>query len=153
MKTAAAGVGLGLGFGFLLSWAQVTDPQVIEAMLLLQSPEVFLLMGSAIAVSSLGAWTLRLRGARAVLTGEAIAWELTRPSLRHLAGSALFGLAWGVAKSCPGPIAAMAGQGQLTALALGVGVLAGALGFGLLERRFALPTAPARSSDTAACAP
>jgi hypothetical protein len=49
VRTAA--VGFGLAFGFLLSWAQPTDPDRIRAMLLLEDPYLYRMLGSAVVVA------------------------------------------------------------------------------------------------------
>jgi hypothetical protein len=58
----------GVVFGFALAWSRVTDPAVIRDMLLLREADVFLLMGSAIAVAAIGARLLRGAGARSLVT-------------------------------------------------------------------------------------
>ncbi len=135
MRNNLGGAAIGLLFGVVLSWAQVTDPRVIQAMLLLKEPDVFLLMGSAIAVSSAGIWLLRLRGVRAVSSGEPITWERTTPQGRHVLGSAMFGLGWALTQSCPGPVAAMMGQGKLGGITVGAGIFVGVWTFRSYELR------------------
>ena len=52
-------VGFGTAFGFLLAWAQLTDPGVIQRMLLLREIDVYLLMATAMAVAYVGVRLLR----------------------------------------------------------------------------------------------
>jgi uncharacterized membrane protein YedE/YeeE len=66
-----------------------------------------------------------LRGRRALLTGVRIDWRPTRPTARHIVGSVLFGVGWGISKACPEPIAAQLGSGRLFVPALAAGVLVG----------------------------
>ena len=112
-------------FGLLLAWARLSDPTVIRQMLLLREPDVFFIMGTAIAVAAVGVRLLRAAGGRAVLTGEPIQWSTRRPEPRHVLGSIIFGAGWSVAGTCPGPVAAMIGQGHLAGLVVGAGVLLG----------------------------
>jgi uncharacterized membrane protein YedE/YeeE len=112
-------------FGFLLAWARLSDPAVIRAMLLLREADVFLIMGSAIAVAAVGVRLLRAAGLHAVLTGEPIHWSTQRPEPRHVLGSIIFGARWSVAGTCPGPVAAMIGEGHLAGLVVGAGLLLG----------------------------
>ena len=58
MKANLATLVVGVLFGFTLGWAQLHDPAVIYAMLRLREPDVFLLMGIAIATAALGARAL-----------------------------------------------------------------------------------------------
>jgi hypothetical protein len=92
-------------------------------MLSLDSPRIYLLMGSAVAVAFVGARLLR--GRRALLTGEPINWAAARPTRGHIFGSVLFGIGWGISEACPGPTAAALGGGRVLALAVAVGVLVG----------------------------
>lgn len=121
-------IGLGAAFGFVLTWAGMTDPDVIRSMLLLEDAYLFLVMFSSMAVAFSGIRLLRLRRTRALLTGEPLDWNSSRPERRHVVGSVLFGLGWATALSCPGPVAAQLGQGRLWSLCtiagIGVGLFA-----------------------------
>ena len=125
MKTKAIGLAGGVVFGFTLAWARLTDPHVIRDMLLLKEPHVFLIMGSAVAIAAFGMRVLKLRSARCIVSGEPIDWSVEQPRTRHVAGSILFGIGWTVAGTCPGPVAAMIGEGRLLGVSVVVGLLAG----------------------------
>lgn len=139
MTGKLVGLGTGVGFGFVISWAGVTNPAVIRDMLLLREAHVFLLMGSAIAVAAVGVRLLRGLGLRSVVTHEPINWTPTQIQSRHVVGSAIFGAGWSVACTCPGPIAAMIGQGQVAGLIVGAGVISGIALKQRLDARRALP--------------
>lgn len=115
----------GTAAGFVMAWAGLTDPRVIREMLLLQGAHVFLLMGSAIIVAAVGAQLLRRAELRSVVTREPIAWTGESPAARHVVGSVIFGAGWSIAGTCPGPVAAMIGQGQLAGLVIASGIIAG----------------------------
>ena len=122
----AAGV-LGAAFGFVISWGQFTNPDRIRDMLLVKDLYLYLMMGTAIAVATVGLRLLRRRGVRALVTGSRIAWETARPERRHYVGAAIFGLGWSLSDSCPAPIAAQLTQGVLWSLftiaGIGIGIL------------------------------
>jgi len=141
MRGRLAAAGFGALFGFLISWGQFTDPDRIRDMLLLRDAYLYLMMFSAIAVAGTGTWLLRRRRTRALLTGEPISVERTRPERRHVVGAAIFGVGWAVADSCPAPIAAQLTQGVWWSLCTIAGVFLGVEVF--LRRREA---AAARSS-------
>src|SRR3954469_13243420 len=87
----------------------MTSPEVIRSALLFEDGYLFLFFGAAVITSLVG---LRLvRGRRALLTGARIDWVAERPQRRHIVGSLIFGLGWGIADACPGPIATQLGQG------------------------------------------
>ena len=142
MNVKVAGLFAGMGFGFLLSWARLSDSTVSRDMLLLREPHAFLIMGSAIVVAAVGLHVLRLTGSRAFLTGERIAWSLQRPERRHVIGSVIFGAGWSVAGICPGPVAAMIGEGRLGGLVVASGLLAGVALQPRFARRLAIERAP-----------
>jgi uncharacterized membrane protein YedE/YeeE len=125
MTTKIVGLLAGIAFGFVLAWARVTDPAVIRAMLLLQEPDVFLLMGSAVLTAAVGVRLLRAWKLRSIVTREPIAWTTAAVQRRHITGSALFGVGWSVACTCPGPVASMIGQGQVAGVLVAAGLLSG----------------------------
>jgi uncharacterized membrane protein YedE/YeeE len=92
-------------------------------------------MGSAMAVGFIGVRLLRRFGAR-TLEGQAVTWSPTKPARNHVLGSVLFGLGWSLACTCPGPAAALIGQGRVTALWVVAGILGGvAIRAWVTERR------------------
>ena len=123
MRLRLAALVLGVVSGFTLSWARMTDPRTFHAMLSLDSPRIYLLMGSAVAVAFVGARLLR--GRRSLLTGERINWVRARPTRSHIGGSVVFGIGWGISEACPGPTAAALGGGRVLALAVAAGVVVG----------------------------
>lgn len=120
-----AAAGFGAAFGFLISWGQFTDPDRIRDMLLLADPYLYLTMFTAMGVGFVGIRIIRRRRARALLTGEPIAWRPERPRANHLVGAAIFGLGWAIADSCPAPIAGQLAQGVIWAIPTIAGVLVG----------------------------
>lgn len=150
MKTAALVVGI--GFGFVLGWARLTDYDVIHRMLLLREFDVFLMMGAAMATAAIAARLLRAIGTRTLVGAAPISWTVTRPTRDHVVGSVIFGTGWAIAGTCPGPIAAQLGRGQLAALITLAGVLCGVALFGYVKRRRE-PTLASRATETAAPQP
>src|SRR3954463_3399102 len=128
-RKLVAGAVIGALFGALLCWTGMASPEVIRKALLFQDSYLFLMFAAAVLTSLVG---LRLvRGRRALLTGDRIDWKIERPERRHVVGSLVFGIGWGVADACPGPIATQLGQGIL-----GSGFTPGG---GLLGGRLSLP--------------
>jgi len=145
MKTRLIGLAAGIVFGFTLAWARLTDPHVIRNMLLLKEAHVFLIMGLAVVIAAIGVRLLKASGARTILSGEPIAWSVERPQPRHIVGSLLFGIGWATAGTCPGPVAAMIGQGRLVGLTVAFGIAAGVVLQRVLVRRSVEPSTPARA--------
>jgi uncharacterized membrane protein YedE/YeeE len=116
----------GAGFGFVLAWAQLTDPERIRQMLLLEDAHYYLMMATAFAVGTLGTRLLQARHAHALVTGELVTVELSPVERRHVTGGVLFGLGWAITNACPGPIAAQLGQGLWWSLLTLAGFVIGA---------------------------
>ena len=139
MRARVAGGLIGMVFGVTLSWTGLTSPDVLREGLLFQNSYLYLFFGSAVLTSFVG---LRLvRGRRALLTGQRIQWAVERPQRRHIVGSLIFGLGWGVADACPGPIATQLGQGVPWSLCTIAGLVVGIRLYLTRERSAARATA------------
>ena len=147
MAVRLAALGFGAVFGFAISWGQFTNPDRIRDMLLLRDPYLYLMMATAVAVGFLGTRVLRRLRARALLTGEPVTWETSRPARRHVVGAAVFGVGWAVADSCPAPIAAQLTQGVWWSLFTIAGVLLGVLLFLRRQDDLAAETVRVRDAD------
>jgi uncharacterized protein len=132
VRVRPAAAGFGAVFGFVLAWTQMTDPDVIREMLLLEDAYLFLVMVSAIGTAFVGVRAVRRLRVRA---GRPIAWAVARPERRHVEGSLVFGAGWGLSSSCPGPIAAQLGQGMAWSAATIAGVVIGILLYGRMAQR------------------
>jgi uncharacterized membrane protein YedE/YeeE len=122
---ALAAFAVGLVFGLTLSWSGMTSPVVLRDGLLFRDAYLMLFFASALGTAFVGLRLLKALQARAVLTGEPVAWTTVRPRREHVLGSVLFGVGWAVADVCPGPIAAQLGQGMAWSMATTAGLLAG----------------------------
>lgn len=140
VKPRLAGLIVGLLFGAVLAWSGMTSPVVIRGALLFQHAYLFLFFGSAVLTATLGLALLRRWRAVAVFTGRPISWVRETPARRHILGSLLFGLGWGISDACPGPIATQIGQGIGWAVFTLAGVIIGVYAF---LRRHQVETEPA----------
>lgn len=91
----------GLLFALGLGLAGMTRPDKVLGFLRLQDPDLALVMGGAVLVTSLGFPHIRRRG-------RALFSALHLPTRRRIdrpliIGAALFGAGWGLAGLCPGP--------------------------------------------------
>src|SRR3954454_10543171 len=100
MRPRVAGGLVGVVFGVVLCWSGMSDPQVVRDALLFHSAYLFLFFGSAVAVATAGLQLLRRHRARALVTGEAVGWPRERLQRRHVTGSLIFGLGWGLSNAC-----------------------------------------------------
>lgn len=149
MVKLVAGTLVGVVFGIVMSWSGMASPEVIRHALLIEQSYLFLMFASAVATASLGLALLRRRERNAVLTGDRLSYGRDAVRRRHIVGSLLFGIGWGVADACPGPIAAQIGQG----IPWAVFTLAGAsFGVWLFLRRGTTETEPACDATPALAA-
>ncbi len=127
LPTLAGALLAGLIFGIGLILAGMSNPAKVLAFLDLAGdwdPSLALVMVSGIAVTRVGLLIGRHTGRSA--SGEPFHASSHRPADRRLlAGSALFGLGWGLAGFCPGPAVVAVGAGYLPALPLAAGMLIG----------------------------
>lgn len=135
MNTLAAFTsGLVFGLGLLLSG--MADPGKVKGFLDLAGawdPSLAFVMAGAILV---GFFAFRLAGGRATsFLGGAIQLPTRRDiDLRLVAGSAVFGVGWGLAGYCPGPALVSLGAGQDKAVVFVAAMLAGMLIYTAVER-------------------
>jgi len=127
-------VAFGTAFGFVLSRSGAADYDFIQQMFLLESFQLYGIIGTAVLVTAPGLWLLKRRGRTAF--GAALS---VKPKPRHpgnVVGGVLFGVGWSITGMCPGPILVNVGEGKLYALGALAGALVGAALFGVLYERF-----------------
>ncbi|HEY0504286.1 MAG TPA: DUF6691 family protein [Lysobacter sp.] len=141
MNRIVHGAIAGALFGLGLAISGMTNPDKVLNFLDLAGqwdPSLALVMGAALAVSVPGFAWLRRRGC--TLDGGALP---PPPSgtldARLLAGSALFGVGWGLAGYCPGPALANLAHGASEAIVFVVAMLAGSQLVRVLDRRRTQP--------------
>lgn len=133
----ASAFGVGLLFGVGLVVSGMTRPEKVLAFLDLAGrwdPSLAFVMGGAVAVAAVGFAVARRRE---------VSWlGAPMPSLptrgvnaRLLAGSAVFGVGWGLGGFCPGPAVVTAGGGNTQALVFVAAMLVGAALFEALQGR------------------
>jgi uncharacterized membrane protein YedE/YeeE len=147
-KTRVAGAVIGLIFGLMLCMSGMTSPDVIRGALLLEQSYLFLFMASAVGTASLGLALVKRRERRAVLVDTPIAFVPETTKRRHITGSLIFGIGWGVSNACPGPIATQVSGGSGWAVFTLIGVIGGVW---LYLHRESTETEPA--TDNAAKSP
>jgi uncharacterized membrane protein YedE/YeeE len=140
MGRRIAGAAIGVIFGITLCWSGMSSPVVIRQALLFEKSYLFLFFASAVLTATIGLRLLRRRERRALLVDAPLTWPQEPPERRHVVGSLIFGIGWGVADACPGPIATQVGQGIGWALFTLAGVVAGVY---LFLRRASVETEPA----------
>ena len=115
---------VGAAFGFLVAAAGLSRYDVIHDMLLLREPDVFLLMGSAVAVAAPMLLFLERKRWRTPFGGP---MQVTRAPITRdtVTGAAVFGAGWAIAGTCPVPALAMSAGGSVLGLCVAAGLFGG----------------------------
>jgi uncharacterized membrane protein YedE/YeeE len=127
----------GLVFGLGLIVSGLATPAKVLAFLDLAGawdPSLAVVMAGAVAVAMVAFFVAGRR--KVSLIGAPMQLPDARDIDRRLvAGSLLFGIGWGIAGLCPGPLLVIVGMGASKALAFAGAMLVGMGVFELLERR------------------
>ena len=117
----------GLMFGLGLSLGGMTQPGVVLGFLDLfgaWNPRLMFVMAAAVLTTAIG-YRLVFRRGRPLFESDFQLPLAKRFDARLIAGSALFGMGWGIAGYCPGPALASLGGGAPSLLVLVATMVAG----------------------------
>jgi uncharacterized protein len=120
----------GVIFGYVLSRSGAADYNYIQQMFLLESFQLYGIIGTAVVLTAPVVWLLKRRGR--TLSGAAVNVEVKPGHRGNVAGGLLFGVGWSICGMCPGPILVNIGEGKLYAFAALAGALVGTALFGRL---------------------
>jgi uncharacterized membrane protein YedE/YeeE len=128
MKSALSAIGAGLLFGIGLGLSGMTQPAKVIGFLDVfgaWDPSLaFVMMGAIVVHFGLARWIRRRE--RPLLDTRFHLPTATRVDLQLVAGSAVFGIGWGLGGFCPGPAIVALGSGALSAF-----VFVGAMALGM----------------------
>ena len=125
---------VGAFFGLVLTKSEVVTWQKIRAMFHFQEPDLYLIIGSAVAVAALLVWLVK-RFKPHTPFGEPVTVTDKPMHKGVFYGGFLFGLGWYVTGTCPGPIYAQLGGGEIYAVFTLIGALAGVYAFAWMKPR------------------
>lgn len=132
---------LGAVFGFVLSRSGAADYDYIQGMFLFERFQLYGILATGVAFTSLGLIVVRRYGK--TVFGTTISIDRKPFNRGTVAGSLIFGVGWSITGMCPGPILVNIGEGKVYALAALAGALVGAALFGAvydaIQRPFGLP--------------
>nr|WP_230284084.1 DUF6691 family protein [Deinococcus sp. UR1] len=102
---------MGVYFGVILVKSEAASWYRIQEMFRFEAFHMYGLIGSAVLTGMLTTWLLRRSGARS-LDGQTITVApKERGWTRYVLGGATFGVGWGLAGVCPGPVFTLLGAG------------------------------------------
>jgi len=127
---------LGICFGITLTQSELISWFRFQEMFRFQSPRMYEIMASAIAVAAVSIALIKRLGVKTI-SGEPITIPPKSMGLgvRYVAGGTIFGLGWALSGACPGPLFALVGNGVTVMIAAIASALAGTWLYGVLRPR------------------
>jgi uncharacterized protein len=124
----------GAYFGLVLTKAQVISWYKIRNMFFFREPDLYLIIGSAVLVGLVSILLIKKFHPKTI-AGEPL--DISGKTLNHgtYIGGFMFGLGWFITGTCPGPIYAQLGSGEVWALFTLFGALIGAYTFAQLKSK------------------
>jgi uncharacterized membrane protein YedE/YeeE len=125
---------LGICFGITLTRSEIISWFRFQEMFRFQSPRMYLIIGSAVAVAAVSVALIKRLKIR-TLSGEPIAIppKSMGSGARYVGGGTIFGLGWALSGACPGPLFALVGNGVTVMIVAIVSALAGTWLYGYLR--------------------
>ena len=127
---------LGVCFGITLTQSEIISWFRFQEMFRFQSPRMYEIMASAIAVGALSVALIKRLGLKTI-SGEPIVIppKTMGRGTRYVAGGIIFGIGWALSGACPGPLFALVGNGVTVMIAAIASALGGAWLYGVLRPR------------------
>jgi uncharacterized membrane protein YedE/YeeE len=127
---------LGICFGITLTQSEVVSWFRFQEMFRFQSPRMYEIMASAIAVAAVSIALIKRLGVKTV-SGEPITIppKSMGMGVRYAVGGTIFGLGWALSGACPGPLFALVGNGVTVMIVAIASALAGTWLYGFLRPR------------------
>ena len=127
---------LGICFGFTLTQSEVLSWFRIQEMFRFQSPRMYEIIASAIAVAAASVALIKKLGVKTI-GGEPITIppKAMGSGIRYAVGGTIFGLGWALVGACPGPLFALLGNGVSVMIVAIGSALAGTWVYGYLRPR------------------
>jgi uncharacterized membrane protein YedE/YeeE len=127
---------LGVCFGVTLTMSEVLSWYRIQEMFRFQSPRMYEIIASAVAVAAASIALIKRLGVKTI-SGEPIAIppKTLGRGIRYAAGGTIFGLGWALAGACPGPLFALVGNGVTVMIVAIMSALVGTWLYGFLRPR------------------
>lgn len=123
----------GIAFGIIMFKSEAASWFRIIEMFQFDSFHMYGIIGSALVVGVIGMQLIKraqlqsFSGDPIVIPPKAMGWK------NYLLGGTIFGLGWGLAGACPGPIFTLIGAGFLPLIVVLLAALAGTFAYGMLR--------------------
>lgn len=125
---------IGIFFGIILFKSEAVSWYRIYEMFRFESFHMYGIIGMAVGLGVIIIQFFKKTGTKSMF-GEPVSFKTYPKGIgRYLIGGSLFGLGWGLAGACPGPIYILVGAGEWAMVIVLVAAIFGALLFGLFKK-------------------
>lgn len=124
---------VGILFGIVMYKSEAASWFRIYEMFQFGSFHMYGIMGSALVLGILGVQIIKRRHLKAFGKQEMSLKPKEKAIFRYLIGGIIFGLGWGLAGACPGPMYVLVDAGYYSILVVIGGALLGTFVYGLLR--------------------
>jgi uncharacterized membrane protein YedE/YeeE len=126
---------VGIFFGITMYKSEAASWFRIYEMFQFHAFHMYGIIGSALALGVAGIFIIKKYNIKA-LGGKDILFTPKQSSIkRYLYGGTIFGLGWGLAGACPGPIFTLIGSGYLSLIVVLASAFLGTYVYGLLKNK------------------
>lgn len=126
---------VGLFFGVVLYKSEAASWFRIYEMFQFDSFHMYGIIGSTIALGTLGIQWIKRKEVKAVDGSPIVIASKDKGIARYLIGGTLFGLGWALAGACPGPMFVLAGAGSGYILVVIASAILGTFFYGILRNK------------------
>ncbi|APG59800.1 YeeE/YedE family protein [Christiangramia salexigens] len=124
---------IGIFFGIVMFKSEAASWFRIYEMFQFASFHMYGIIGSALVLGILGVQLIKRKGIKDI-NGENINFVPKEKSFsRYMYGGIIFGLGWGLAGACPGPIYTLIGAGYVSVIVVFLAAILGTYVYGLLR--------------------
>ncbi|MDN3593771.1 YeeE/YedE family protein [Zunongwangia endophytica] len=126
---------IGIFFGIVMFKSEAASWFRIYEMFKFQSFHMYGIIGSALILGIIGIQIIKRKNLKSFY-GQPIRFVPKDKSFsRYMFGGIIFGLGWGLAGACPGPIYVLLGAGYLPIIVVFAGAMLGTFLYGLLRKK------------------
>ena len=124
----------GILFGIILLKSEVISWFRIQEMFRLQSPHMFLVLGSAVVTGVISVLLIKKFKIKTI-HGEQITFPVKKFQKGQIFGGLMFGFGWALTGACPGPLFAQIGSGMTVVIVTMLSAIAGTWVYGRLRHK------------------
>ena len=126
---------IGVLFGIVMFKSEAASWFRIYEMFRFDAFHMYGIIGSALVLGILVTQWIKRAGVKSIYGEKININDKEKSFSRYAIGGVLFGLGWGLAGACPGPMYTLIGAGFLTILIVILGAILGTFCYGLVKKR------------------